>query len=94
MNGGDSIIHMAAHKAAGESMTDPEKYAMNNLTGTINLINAQQRQKLNTSSSLQAQLFTGSLNTCRWMKHTPLNPSIFMDIPNWEKENLLGWYRN
>ena len=25
MNGVDSIIHMAAHKAAGESMTDPEK---------------------------------------------------------------------
>ena len=28
MSSVDSIIHMAAHKAAGESMTDPGKYAL------------------------------------------------------------------
>ena len=31
MSGVHSVIHMAAHKAAGESMTNPGKYAINNL---------------------------------------------------------------
>ncbi len=39
----DGIIHLAAWKAAGESMTDPAKYAHNNLIGTINLLNACDR---------------------------------------------------
>jgi len=41
--GFDGIIHLAAWKAAGESMTDPAKYAHNNLIGTINLLNACDR---------------------------------------------------
>ena len=35
----DAVIHLAALKAAGDSMTDPETYAHHNLTGSINLIN-------------------------------------------------------
>ena len=35
----DAVVHMAAFKAAGESMTDPAKYSQNNLNGTINLLN-------------------------------------------------------
>ena len=40
MEGVDSIIHLAALKAAGESMMEPEKYAENNLCGTVNLLSA------------------------------------------------------
>ena len=36
MVGMDSIIHLAALKAAGESMIELEKYAENNLSGTVN----------------------------------------------------------
>jgi len=36
----DGVIHLAAYKAAGESMTDPSKYAKNNIIGGINLIKA------------------------------------------------------
>jgi len=42
-NGFDGIIHLAAWKAAGESMTNPAKYAHNNLIGTLNLLNACDR---------------------------------------------------
>lgn len=35
----DCVIHLAANKAAGESMLQPSKYATNNITGSINLIN-------------------------------------------------------
>ena len=40
----DVVVHLAAWKAAGESMDDPGKYAKNNLNGTVNLINACERK--------------------------------------------------
>lgn len=36
----DAVFHFAAWKAAGESMTDPLKYTLNNLNGTFTLLNA------------------------------------------------------
>ena len=36
----DVVVHLAAFKAAGESMTNPSKYALNNITGALNLIRA------------------------------------------------------
>ena len=38
--GFDAFIHLAAFKAAGESMVEPEKYSINNLNGTINILNS------------------------------------------------------
>ena len=38
--GFDAFVHLAAFKAAGESMIEPEKYSVNNITGTINIMNA------------------------------------------------------
>ena len=46
MSGVDSIIHMASLKAAGESMIEPEKYAKNNISGTVNLLNAATAAKV------------------------------------------------
>jgi UDP-glucose 4-epimerase len=37
-DGWDGIVHLAAFKAAGESMEEPEKYARNNICGSLNLI--------------------------------------------------------
>ncbi len=37
------VIHFAAHKSVNESSTYPLKYYHNNLTGTINLLQAMQR---------------------------------------------------
>lgn len=36
--GWDGIVHLAAFKAAGESMLNPSKYAINNINGTLNVI--------------------------------------------------------
>ena len=40
VRGFDAFIHLAAFKAAGESMLKPEKYAENNITGSLNIINS------------------------------------------------------
>ena len=39
--GFDAFIHLAAFKAAGESMIKPEKYSVNNINGTLNIMNAR-----------------------------------------------------
>ena len=36
----EGLVHLAAFKAAGESMINPEKYSVNNITGSINILNA------------------------------------------------------
>ena len=36
----DAVIHLAAWKAAGESMQNPEKYSQNNIVGTLNILNS------------------------------------------------------
>ena len=46
MEGIESIIHLAAKKASGESMINPGKYAENNLSGTINLLNSASHAKI------------------------------------------------
>ncbi len=39
LKGVDAVIHMAAFKAAGESVENPEKYTRNNVDGTLTLLN-------------------------------------------------------
>jgi len=92
MSGVDSIIHMAAHKAAGESMTDPGKYATNNLTGTINLLNVA------TDAKIKYFVFSSSAAVYGDPKYLPLDeahptkPLNFYGYTKLEIENLLGWY--
>ena len=40
MKGQDAVIHLAAKKAVGESMENPMKYSTNNITGSLNILNA------------------------------------------------------
>ena len=42
----DSVIHMAALKAAGESMIESDRYSENNIMGSINLISASISHKI------------------------------------------------
>ena len=43
----DGVIHLAASKAAGESMLYPEKYIINNLMGSYNLLLACCKNNIN-----------------------------------------------
>ena len=40
----DAVIHFAAYKAAGDSVLDPLKYFINNLTSTLNLLAAMRER--------------------------------------------------
>ncbi len=45
-DGWDVVVHLAAFKAAGESMLNPSKYALNNITGSLNLIRSCQANNI------------------------------------------------
>jgi len=92
MAGVDSIIHMAAQKAIGESMREPEKYAKNNISGTINLLNAA------TAAEVKSFVFSSSAAVYGDPKYLPLDESHPTDPLNFYGytklaiENLLRWY--
>jgi len=47
MEGMDAVIHLAAKKAVGESVSNPLKYYTNNVGGTMNLLAAMSLKKVN-----------------------------------------------
>ncbi len=90
--GFDAAIHLAAFKAAGESMLEPEKYASNNLCGTVNVLNALCAagiKKLVFSSS--AAVYGEPVYLPIDEKH-PTNPENFYGYTKLEIERLLAWY--
>ena len=90
--GVDSIIHMAAHKAAGESMKDPGKYAINNLTGTINLLNAASEAKIKYFVFSSSAAVYGEPKYLPLDEAHPTEPLNFYGYTKLEIENLLVWF--
>ena len=92
MEGVDSIIHLAALKAAGESMTEPEKYAENNLCGTVNLLNAA------TAANVKNFVFSSSAAVYGEPQYLPMDeahPTVPINFYGYTKlgiETLLHWY--
>jgi len=92
MKGVDSIIHMAALKAAGESMTEPEKYAENNISGTINLLNAATAAKVKYFVFSSSAAVYGEPQYLPMDESHPTAPMNFYGHTKLAIENLLRWY--
>jgi UDP-glucose 4-epimerase len=92
MKGVDSIIHMAALKAAGESMTEPEKYAENNISGTINLLNAATAAKVKNFVFSSSAAVYGEPQYLPMDEGHPTEPINFYGYTKIGIENLLHWY--
>ena len=92
MSGVDSIIHMAALKAAGESMTEPEKYAKNNISGTVNLLNAATAAKVKYFVFSSSAAVYGEPQYLPLDEAHPVEPLNFYGYTKLIIENLLRWY--
>ena len=90
--GFDAVIHLAAFKAAGESMTAPGKYADNNITGTISLLNAM------VENSVENIVFSSSAAVYGEPRYIPVDeahptdPTNFYGFTKLEIERIMGWY--
>lgn len=88
----DGVVHLAAFKAAGESMLLPEKYSVNNITGTINILNAM------CETGIENIVFSSSAAVYGEPRYLPIDEKHACDPENYygftklEIERFLHWY--
>ena len=92
--GFDAFVHLAAFKAAGESMVKPEKYSVNNITGTLNIMNAAVKYNcLKMIFSSSAATF-GEPQYLPIDENHPQNPINYYGFTKLEIERFMTWYDN
>ena len=90
--GFDACIHLAAFKAAGESMLVPEKYSENNITGTLNILNSAVKHNCkNIVFSSSAAIF-GNPQKLPIDENHPKNPENYYGFTKLSIEDYLEWY--
>ena len=90
--GFDACIHLAAFKAAGESMIKPEKYSVNNITGTLNILNSATKYNCkNIVFSSSAAIF-GNPQKLPIDENHPKNPENYYGFTKLSIEDNLEWY--
>ena len=90
--GFDGIIHLAAWKAAGESMTNPAKYAHNNLIGTINLLNACDRHGIKRFVFSSTSSVYGNPEYIPIDEKHPTEPISYYGETKLQVEKNLKWF--
>jgi len=88
----DAVIHLAAWKAAGESMDKPEKYAHNNIIGSINLLNATCRAEIKYFVFSSTAAVYGFPEYLPIDENHPINPANFYGYTKAAIEENLKWY--
>ena len=92
-NGGfNALIHLAAFKAAGESMLKPEKYSHNNIVGTINILNAASEAGIKNIVFSSSAAVYGSPQYLPIDEKHPTLPENYYGFTKLEIERFLGWY--
>ena len=90
--GFDAFIHLAAFKAAGESMIKPEKYSVNNITGTLNILNAA------AAHNCRFMVFSSSAATFGEPQYLPIDedhpkdPTNYYGFTKLKIEEFMAWY--
>ncbi|ERP38753.1 UDP-glucose 4-epimerase GalE [Chitinivibrio alkaliphilus] len=90
--GFDGLIHLAALKAAGESMNEPERYAENNIIGSLNILNAAARTGVSAIVFSSTAAVYGEPTYLPIDENHPQNPMNFYGFTKLEIERLLGWF--
>ena len=74
----DAVVHFAAHKAVGESVQKPLVYYHNNVTGTLNLLQAMQKHQVNSFLFSSSATVYGEQNSVPYTESqtlgTPTSP--------------------
>ncbi len=88
----DAVVHLAALKVAGESMEIPEAYAHQNITGTLNLLEAISQSKTRIIIFSSSAAVYGEPEYLPVNEEHPLKPINFYGFTKLEIERLLAWY--
>ena len=90
--GFDAFVHLAAFKAAGESMVEPEKYSINNITGTLNIMNAAVKHNCKKMIFSSSAAVFGSPEYLPIDEDHPKNPENYYGFTKLEIERFMTWY--
>ncbi|MDR3160974.1 MAG: UDP-glucose 4-epimerase GalE [Spirochaetaceae bacterium] len=88
----DAVIHLAAFKAAGESMVEPEKYSVNNISGTINILNAASEAGIRYLVFSSSAAVYGEPAYLPVDEKHPARPENYYGFTKREIERFLEWY--
>jgi UDP-glucose 4-epimerase len=88
----DALVHLAAAKAAGESMVRPEKYSINNISGTMNILNAAVETGIKNIVFSSSAAVYGEPQYLPIDEKHPTNPENYYGFTKLEIEKFLGWY--
>lgn len=88
----DGVIHLAALKAAGESMLKPERYSVNNITGTLNLLNAVVRHGIRHFVFSSSAAVYGDPEYLPMDEKHPTRPANYYGYTKLAIEEFLSWY--
>jgi len=88
----DAVVHLAAFKAAGESMVKPEKYSINNITGTLNILNAMAKHGVKHLVFSSSAAVYGEPAYLPIDESHPTKPENYYGFTKLEIERFLGWY--
>lgn len=92
MKGFDAVMHFAALKNAGTSMTNIEEYSTVNISGTINILNAMCMNKIKYIVFSSSAAVYGTPEYTPMDEAHPKNPENFYGFTKLEIERILKWY--
>jgi UDP-glucose 4-epimerase len=90
--GCEGIVHLAALKAAGESMAHPEKYAHHNISATIQLLNVAVEAGVRFIIFSSTAAVYGNPQYIPMDEAHPTKPNNFYGYTKLAIEELLSWY--
>lgn len=88
----DAVFHFAAWKAAGESMTDPLKYTINNLNGTFTLLDAMIKHDCKYFVFSSSAAVYGAPKYLPIDENHPVNPENYYGYTKLAIEENLKWF--
>lgn len=92
LTGQEAVVHLAAKKAVGESMQRPDKYAENNITGTLNVLNAMAENDVKAFVFSSSAAVYGMPQESVLDETCPVDPINFYGFTKLEIERFLTWY--
>ena len=93
MKGGfDAVIHLAAKKAVGESMENPQLYSQNNICGSVNIFNAMLNAGVKNVVFSSTSAVYGTPQYLPLDENHPLNPMSFYGYTKMAIEQVMNWY--
>ncbi len=88
----DAFVHLAAFKAAGESMVKPEKYSVNNITGTLNILNSAVEHDCKYMVFSSSAAVFGEPEYLPIDENHPKKPENYYGFTKLKIEEFMAWY--